>query len=123
MANITAASLHFEGNFHGDLNTLLFRVDFTIQFRENEAQVQFEEAARLREHDPDDDDLITAYPLPHKFNAGLSRTEDRFLKIVVLRDQTNTEIGTEELQGEVWLRRVGNNLASSEVITPILKFP
>lgn len=121
MANIAVASLHFEGNVGGDQNTLRFRVDYTIQFRQEELQIEFEEAVRLREHDPSEDDLITAYPLPRRFIAGSER-ENHDFRIVVLRDQLNTELGSEELQGEVWLRRVGNNLAASEVITPILKF-
>jgi hypothetical protein len=121
MAIITVATLNFEGFVGGGFNTCLFRVDYTIEFRNNELGTEFDEAARIREHDPDDDELITAYPLPLRFTATQNRM-NRSFKIVVIRDQLNTELGNEELQGDVWLRRVGNHLATSEVTTPILKF-
>ena len=119
MARITDAFLSFEKFIDG--NTLLFRVTYNAEFRDDELRAEFDESARLREHDPDDDDLITAYFLPRRFTATIGNMQ-RILKIVVLRDQINTELGNEELQGEIWLRRVGNELATAEVITPILKF-
>jgi hypothetical protein len=121
MAHIAEAHLELVGAVGGDQNVLQWRVTYTVDFRDEELRIEWEDATRLREHDPGDDDLITAYPIPTKFTPTLSRIE-RSHNIVVFRDQLNTELGTEEIQGEVWLRRVGNQLANQEVITPIVKF-
>jgi hypothetical protein len=118
MAIIKEAHLEFIRAIDG--NTWLFKVTYTVEFRNDELRTEFDEAARLREHDPSDDDLITAYPVPFRFTVNLNILE-RSMKIVVFRDQLNTEIGGEEIQGEVWLRRVGDEKVTQEVITPILK--
>jgi hypothetical protein len=85
-------------------------------FSSNELNQEFEDATRLLEKDDTDNGLITPYQKPQTFLATGSAV-DREYSIIVRREWVSSELGDEEVRGQVWLRRKGDGLPTDERFT------
>jgi hypothetical protein len=99
-------------------DTYIFTVTYTATFAQSEIGQMFEDAVRLFEDDPSDDDVITAYPVPEAFLAQGASVSRRH-QVTATTDMVNTELGNEEIKARVWLRQVGMAPAADEQYTPI----
>lgn len=99
-----------------DSSVWSFTVTYTAHFTDNELNAEFDDAARLWENDGGNNERRTEYTPTTRFKAT-SRSIDRQIPITVGTGQLSTEIGDEEIFGQIWLRRVGQAAASDERFT------
>jgi hypothetical protein len=97
-------------------DVLLFTIRYIAAFDFAEQGSDFDDAVKLWEDDPVDDDEIMPYPFPSRFNAS-GPTVLRIHKVTATRSMLNTELGNEEIKAQVWLRKVGQGPASAETFT------
>jgi hypothetical protein len=101
-------------------NTWRFIISYTVHFDPFEVGHAFDDAAKVWEHDPSDDDRITAYPVPDTFVAT-DPSVFRKKQMTVPAGVLNTEIGKEEIYAWIWLRsHDSTGPAADEKKTPIL---
>lgn len=100
----------------GSANDLLFTCSYEAIFPSHEVGLEFDEAARLWENDGGDNQRLTSYTPTRRFRATGGRMT-RDIPVPALRSQLHTELGPEEIFGEIWLRRVGAGPADDERTT------
>jgi hypothetical protein len=116
MAQITNAKIRGPSSVDGNEGIWEFIINYTASFSSNELNQEFEDAARIWEKDDTDNDRITPYQRPQLFIANGSAV-DRELSIIVFREWVSSELGNEEVIGQIWLRRKGDGLATDERFT------
>ncbi|GII55059.1 hypothetical protein Pth03_34480 [Planotetraspora thailandica] len=104
-----------------------FTVTYSASFDPAEMSDTFREFVRLREEDilSPDDEIAASFPAGNTFRPNLlpnradtrpghqgMRVVDRAVKFALSPGAVNTELGNEEIYGEIWLRSSGN-LAST----------
>jgi hypothetical protein len=116
MAQITNATIRGPISQNDQHSVMEFVVNYTASFSSSELNQEFEDAIRLLEKDDTDNDLITPYQKPLTFKAT-GAAVDREYSIIVRREWVSTELGDEEVRGQVWLRRKGDGLPTDERFT------
>lgn len=100
-------------------STHTFEAQYTILFRGDELQKQFDEDAKLWESDSGaifggGDDQVTAYQQPPMRFTATDSVMERSFPIDAPNDVVDTEPGNEEIYAQIWLRQVGHEAADSE---------
>jgi hypothetical protein len=91
-----------------------------VNFDPFEIGKAFNDAVKIWEHDPSDDDRVTSYPLPDTFVAT-GPSVFRKKQFTAAGDVLDTESGREEVYAWIWLRsRDSTGPAADEQKTPIL---
>jgi hypothetical protein len=116
MAQITNARIRGPISQNDQHSVMEFVINYTASFSSSELNQEFEDATRLLEKDDTDNDQVTPYQKPQTFVATGSAV-DREYSIIVRREWVSTELGDEEVRGQVWLRRKGDGLPTDERFT------
>ena len=100
--------------------TWIFTISYTVHFGPFELGKAFNDAVKIWEHDPSDDDRISAYPVPDRFVATASSVF-RKKQLTLPAHVVDTEVGREEVYAWIWLRNADSSgPADDEQRTPIL---
>ncbi|WKX15678.1 hypothetical protein [Streptomyces sp. NL15-2K] len=97
-----------------------FTVEYTAHFDPSDRGQFFDDSVKIWEHDPGDDDQVTAYAPTERFQAPQDGSPaHRVKQFTATADQLDTEIDDEETYAWIWLRRAGAGPADDEQRTPI----
>ncbi|MER6264709.1 hypothetical protein ABT203_34875 [Streptomyces sp900105245] len=108
---------------HQGDGTWRFTIEYTAHFDPGDNGRSFDDSVKIWEHDPSDDDQISAYLGVESFLAPQDGSPIHRVKTFTLtNDQIHTEVGDEETYAWIWLRRSGSQgAADDEQRTPIVE--